>query len=98
MTGKQARLTKVGAERLLGAIDTEMLFDAFVDAARSVLCLDATHAVGVVLERAAFVGGWSPELHAAVVAKDANALNSVAIDLCELRVLGAERRSVGEHH
>lgn len=101
VTGEQSPLTKAGAERLLDTVDTvdtDLLFGAFVDAARSVLRLDAKHADGAVLERAANVGGWSPELLAAVVSKDEHALTSLAIDLCELRVLGAQRRSVGEQH
>ena len=98
VTGEQSPLTKAGAERLIGTVDTDLLFGAFVDAARSVLRLDAKHADGAVLERAANVGGWSPELLAAVVSKDEHALTSLAIDLCELRVLGAQRRSVGEQH
>ena len=96
MSGEQSRLSKVGAERLLDAIDTALLFDAFVDAARTVLRLDATNADDAVVDRAADIGRWSPELLAAVRSKDDLALTAVAIALCELRVFGVELRSVGE--
>lgn len=98
VSGDQSRLTKAGAEKLLGAIDTDMLFASFVDAARTVLRLDPLHTDSTVLERAAEIGGWNPELLVAVRSKNADALASVAIDLCELRVFRAERRSVGEQH
>ena len=98
MVGSQTPLTKAGAERLLAAIDTEALFDAVVGALRWVLGLDATDADDAVLARAVELAGWSGERASALRARNADELTSIAIDLCELRVLAPERRSTGEQH
>ena len=98
VVGSQSPLTKAGAERLLAAIDTEALFDAVVGALRWVLDLDATHVDDAVLARAVELAGWSGERASALRARNADVLTSIAIDLCELRVLVPEQRSTGEQH
>ncbi len=98
MTRSQLALTKAGAERLLAAIDTDSLSDAVLEALREVLGLDASYADDLVFARAAKLAGWSGERVAALRLRNADVLTSVAIDLCELRVLRAERRSVEEQH
>ena len=98
MTGSQRPLTKAGAEELLAAIDTEALFDAVLGALRGVLGLDATFVDDAVLTRAGELAAWSGERVSALRTRNAGALTAIAIDLCELRVLGAERRSAGEQH
>ncbi len=98
MTDDQSRLTKAGAERLLAAIDTDVLFDALVGSMRAVLRLDALSTDDAVLASAAQVAGWSAEHVSALRSGNEDALTSMAIELCEFRVLGSLRRCVGDQH